>query len=182
MSVFIAYKLTGEKGGEVLAYYGSTSLDLQTRLLTHLSQYKRWKNGKTPYVSSFKIIECENIKIEELGKYNSEEEVRVVEDELIRNNECVNSYCRFLGQIRYKENPKEYFKQYRELNREKIKNDARIRRAELIKEKCPCGGVFNNDNLKRHLQSKRHQAFVATSQMSAGVSPSTIQNSIENMP
>lgn len=59
------YKLRCKNTGQV--YIGSTTTDLDHRLQTHESDYRRYtKNGKYHYVSSFDIIRGSNYTITQL--------------------------------------------------------------------------------------------------------------------
>ena len=88
-------------------YYGSTTQILSIRLATHKADIKK---GKNP--SSKEVLKYQDAKIllVELYPCNSKMELEAKEAEYIRNNECVN-----------KNIPQRTKKEYREENKEKIK-------------------------------------------------------------
>jgi hypothetical protein len=73
-------------------YIGSTVEKLSKRMSKHRSSMKSWKNGKTNYITSYKILEYPTCYIELLETYpcNSKEELCKKEGEYIRDMECVN--------------------------------------------------------------------------------------------
>ena len=77
-----------------LVYYGSTTQTLPQRLAKHLGNYKCYTkdNTKTNYMSSFKILEYEDYKIELVEEYpcNNKHQLLRKEGEYIKENECVN--------------------------------------------------------------------------------------------
>lgn len=77
-----------------LVYYGSTTQTLPQRLAKHLGNYKYYTkdNTKTNYVTSFKILEYEDYKIELVEEYpcNNKHQLLRKEGEYIKENECVN--------------------------------------------------------------------------------------------
>jgi|688.fasta_scaffold387977_2 hypothetical protein len=107
-----------------LVYYGSTIQTLAQRLTDHKKHYNMFKNNNYHYVTSFKILECEDYKMELVEDYpcNNKEQLARKEGEYIRNNECVNR-C-IAGRTKdewYVDNIKK-IKQYNIDNAEKIKN------------------------------------------------------------
>ena len=46
-----------------IQYIGSTIQTLSRRLSRHKSDYKRYKNGKKNYTSSFKLLDCPDYRI-----------------------------------------------------------------------------------------------------------------------
>jgi hypothetical protein len=87
------YKLTDIGYNE--CYYGSTRNILCKRFGSHVSQYRRYKNGKGKYVSSFSLFDkygLENCKIElvELYPCGSRNELEMREGYYISNNKCLN--------------------------------------------------------------------------------------------
>ena len=93
---------------------------MSQRLAQHVCSYKRWLNGKTHFVTSFKIIEQGNYDIVLIEKYpcNSKEELHARESYYSQTIPCVNKIKQQglfmkLGQA-------EYDKKYYEVNKEKI--------------------------------------------------------------
>lgn len=84
------YKLVSKNTDDV--YYGSTTLKLNQRLQSHLSEYKRFTNGINCYMSSFDIIKHNNVDIVLLELYpcNKKRELELRERYYIDNNNCVN--------------------------------------------------------------------------------------------
>ena len=95
-----------------IVYYGSTCENyLSRRLQHHLSDYKRYKNGKKNYTTSYAVLECEDYKIElvEEVSCNNVEQLRERERYYILNNECIN-----------KKVPNRTKKEYYQDNKDKI--------------------------------------------------------------
>jgi hypothetical protein len=82
------YKITG--GG--LTYYGSTKQDLGKRYSCHKAHFKAYKNGKGNFMSSFKVLEQNDARIEAVEHlaYNTKKELLGRERFFIVNNDCVN--------------------------------------------------------------------------------------------
>jgi len=93
-------------------YIGSTTQKyLSQRLSNHISDFNRYKKGKTSYTSSFKLLEYEDATIELIEKIscNDKEELRRREGELIRQYKdiCVNIRIEGRTQQEYYDNNKE---------------------------------------------------------------------------
>ena len=75
-------------------YIGSTKQPLSVRLSKHKYDYKRWKNGRYNYVSSFYLFDKygDNIEIIELEKCEdiTNLELKELEKFYIQDLECVN--------------------------------------------------------------------------------------------
>ena len=97
-----------------LIYIGSTTQTIAQRLAEHLAVYRRYKNNKGYFITSFKILECEDYKIELIENYscNNKEQLHKKEGEYIRSLDCVNK--KIEGRTK-----KEYEKDYKEKNKEK---------------------------------------------------------------
>ena len=107
------YRLDCLTTGKV--YIGSTTKEtLAMRLTEHVSQFKKWIEGKT-VITSFQIIENGNYKISliELYPCDSKDELTARESYYIRTMECVNKVI----PDRTKE---EYNSQYYEKNKDKL--------------------------------------------------------------
>ena len=111
------YKISSPSNN--LVYYGSTAQQyISTRLAAHLRSYKCYLNGKDNYVSSFKVIECEDYKIElvEECPCNNNQQLKARERFYIENNECVNKLIPGRTRQEYRQDnydkESEYNKQY----------------------------------------------------------------------
>jgi hypothetical protein len=178
------YTLRSYQTNEI--YIGSTIDLLPKRLWKHKTDYKCWKNGKKPYITSFELIKYDDYYIEllELFPCNSKAELEKREGHHIRYMECVNKLI--AGRTKkeyYIENKKkvlEYQKDYYEDNKDKIKEQKkeyrienadkikeqmkgyRIENVEKLKEKinCECGAIIRKSDLSRHQKTKKHQNFI----------------------
>lgn len=116
-----------------LVYYGSTTQTLPQRLAKHLGNYKCYTkdNTKTSYMTSYKILEYEDYKIELVEEYpcNNKSQLLKKEGEYIKNNECVNMIIAGRNNkdyyqdniIKIKERKINTSKTYYENNKEEIK-------------------------------------------------------------
>lgn len=149
-----------------LVYIGSTTEPtLAQRLAHHVSDFKKWKNGKHSFISSFPIIENGDYRIILLESCPCEniEELLKKEQEYIDKIKCCNKNNAVTNQTEYnkkyyddnKETLKEYQKHYRETNKELINQ----------KHTCPCGGHFTTSHKERHMKSKKHLSFVQNTEI-----------------
>jgi len=135
------YKIVCNETG--LIYIGSTAQKyLSTRLGEHKKNYKAYLNGNHNYITSFKVLECENYVIILLENYscNDKYSLQGKERHYIETIECVNKvipnrikkeYCLdnqdkiSLYNTNYyqmnKNKLKENIKKYRESNKDKLK-------------------------------------------------------------
>lgn len=115
-------------------YIGSTCQEfISRRLAEHIYSYKKWKNGKNPFISSFSLFEkygIANIRIILLETFpcNSNDELRSREAYHQKQNKCVNKFIAF----RSKEENQEYKKQYSEVHKEDLKQYREEHRDEKI--------------------------------------------------
>ena len=129
-----------------LVYYGSTCTELRKRLCQHKSDTKRKNN------SSKILFEFGKVEIILVEKYPCSDKSELISRErfYIENNKCINKIIpsRTVKEYREdnKEKIKEYSKQYRKNNKEKIKG----------RVECECGSKFMLSNKSRHLKSKKH--------------------------
>ena len=166
---------------EDLIYYGSTIKTLNKRLTKHINDYKN-DRGYT----SKKVIAAGDYKMELIENYpcNSEAELKRREGQFIKNNKCVNEVIAGRTGKEYYQDNKEYFKQYRENNKEHIKEykkeycknnkeliaerDKKYKEAnkeaiaERKKEKvtCECGCIIRRDSLAKHKKSNKHLELI----------------------
>ncbi len=105
-------------------YIGSTINKLKERLIGHKSDYKRWKDGKSRFVSSFEIIKYDDCYIELIKEIVcTKQQLLILEgEEINKYDNCINiniagalindeQYkCKY--NKTYKEQHKEYTKDY----------------------------------------------------------------------
>ena len=116
-----------------LVYYGSTTVRLSKRLYSHKANFKRGDRGDN--VTSCKLFEAGDVEIFLVENYpcNTKEELIARERYYIENNPCVNYVVPGRNMREWyeanKEKKKEYNKQYRENNRDRINELKRLYRA-----------------------------------------------------
>jgi len=135
--------------GGNLTYVGSTIQKLQCRLSKHKDAYKRWKKGKSRYMTSFDVVQHDHkiTLIEEC----TEEARQEREGYWIRTLTCVNKVV-----------VDRTAEQWREQNRNEIN--------EYSKNWCKqpwycevCDKTITRVNKSKHLKSRRHQECVKVS-------------------
>ena len=140
-----------------IVYYGSTAEKyLSRRFHKHLAHYKRYKNGKIGYTTSFDVLECEDYKIELLEEVscNNVEQLRERERYYIENNECVNKNIPNQTQKEWRNNNEDYRKSYEKKWRENNKDHIIDHRKEKVI--CECGCEITRGNLSTHKKSPKH--------------------------
>jgi hypothetical protein len=129
-------------------YIGSTcEPTLARRLANHVQDFKKWKNEKRGFTTSFEIIEGGDYYIEllEICSCTINEELLARERFYIKSNDCVNKYKNLNST---KEDIKEYKKEYRQNNKDKIKE------YESLKGNCPqCNKEILKRCISRHLKN-----------------------------
>ena len=151
-----------------MIYVGSTCKTLQQRLKEHESCYKRFKVGKQHFITSFKILENNDYKIELVEHYscNNKQELNLKEGKIIkqfRNDKLniVNKYVTGRTDAEYYQDNndkiKELHSQYRQNNRNLINENAKQ------KHICLCGGKFSQCHKARHEKTKKHQNYINNS-------------------
>lgn len=182
------YKIESLKGNKV--YIGSTTKKyLSQRMDTHRSDYKRWRNNKKGYVTSYNLFEeygienCEIVLLE-LFPCGSLDELHAREGYYIREIDCVNKIVQGRTRQEYNETNKDKFKKYRTDNKEMIKqrhtkwykdnkelisektkqyresNKSKIQEKTKISFLCECGSCIRVCHKLDHLKTKKHQKFV----------------------
>ena len=175
------YKIVDNTTGNV--YIGHTTKTLLSqRLAKHNSDYNRWKNGKSGYITSFKILENGDYYIDLLEAVNckSKDELKARERFYIENNKCVNKlfpgrtyeeYYAINREIlltkerqRYKLNiEKEHERSKADYQKHKEKRQIyRDAYKEKSKEKynCECGGKYTRNSITKHNKTNLHQDFI----------------------
>jgi len=158
-----------------LVYVGSTTQTLSARKKGHKRDYNCWLEGKTTFVSSFKIIELGDyyIELEEYFTCNSKEELNRREGEIIRQTNCVNKVVPGRTKKEYYEENKDKInkkhKKHYEKNKEKIleknkkyngENREKIAERQKGKITCECGRIVRKYGLPEHKRSKVHQKYI----------------------
>ena len=156
------YKLINTEG--TLCYIGSTTQKLSLRKAHHHGDYRRLKNNKGTYLSSFEIYEDDehDCKIILLEAYpcDSKEELGKRERYYIESTECVNknrpTRTKKEWRIDNKDIIKKYSKEYRSINKE------RIDKRETDYVDCECGSKYPRYRKCRHFRSKKHIKYMSS--------------------
>jgi hypothetical protein len=182
------YKIWSPNGNKI--YIGSTTKELLCQRMTaHRKDYKRWKQDKCSFVSSFLIFEeygLENCFIEllETRECQSKDELRQLEGKYIRELLCVNKNIAGRTLIEWKEEHPDYQQTYRQINKDRLldnkkdyyldnkeailsqrkqyyeDNKAKVLERHLQKFTCECGSVLRVSDKSRHFQSQKHCKFI----------------------
>lgn len=161
------YKITS---GELI-YIGSTcEPTLAKRLAQHMTNYKRWKDGKRGNTTSFQLIDTGNYEITlvELCACGSKDELTARERHWVETTPCVNKIIPGRTPKEYKEHHKEdikeyqknFSKKYRDDNKERIKEQKKKFREdhpEINKEKCKAWYQANKEKKSKANKEKRLQ-------------------------
>jgi hypothetical protein len=137
-------------------YIGSTTIALSQRLAQHVSTYKSYLNGKSVYVTSFKIIANGNydIVLIELFPCNGKEELHSRESDYCQSITCVN---KIKNQGLYNALCKmEYIKQYREQHKNQHKQYY-IDNNEHLKEYSKQYTLNHKDQIKLYREEHKEQ-------------------------
>ena len=183
------YKIYCNITGE--CYYGSTEQTLSRRLSKHKQNYKRWKEGKSKYVYSFKIIERGNytISLMEEGEFENKDYMKARERYYIEKLECVNKNVpnrtkkehyqankeRILEKVkeyqqankeRIAEQSKEHYQVNKPIKLEQVKDYQKANRERILEQKkqkytCECGNVYTYSNKATHFKTKKHADYLA---------------------
>ena len=167
-------------------YIGSTTQTPSMRMCGHRASYKRWKNKKTNYVTSYEILKYNDNYIEILVEvdFTTNLELKKLEGENIRKHDCVNKCIAGRTQIEYKSEHKiqveeyqaeyradhkkqsaEYYQDHKEHHAELVainyqNNKKKILEKNAIIYTCTCGSVLCMGAKSKHEKTKKHQAFI----------------------
>jgi hypothetical protein len=177
------YKIVCNTTG--LTYYGSTTrARLASRITSHRSNFKQYKEGKS-YISSFEVLKNGNYDYSLVENYpcNSKDELHSRERFWIVNNACVNKVipkrtkneyrkdnyilminCERKSREKNKEIIRVRQREFESRNRDKLNARKRERRSQREQIHCECGGKHKSHNKSVHVKSKRHQQFIQTQQ------------------
>ena len=148
------YKICSNNPDITEVYYGSTIQQLCSRMSSHRADYKRWNTGKSYMKSTihyyFKQYGIEQFHIELVENYSCENKEQLLshENKFIRGYECCNKFASF----QTTEERKEYHKQYREDNKDKI-----------------------NESLKQYYQDNKEKIKEKTKQYSENNKEKTVE-------
>ena len=134
-------------------YIGSTDKPLKERLEQHKRDYKKWKNNKFNYISSFEIVKYSSAKIElvDVVLYRTRDELLNTERiYMLAFSPVANQRM----PTRTKEEKRVYQKKYREENKEHIKT--LMESYKNMSEKCECGEIVPYFSVWYHQKSKKH--------------------------
>ena len=157
-------------------YIGSTTRSLCKRMVKHRCDAKQ-RPHISPFYTYMNENGIENFYIELVEEYKCEniEQLRKREGEITREIGTLNQRIEGKTQTEYKE----YRKQWKQINRDKINehNEQRRERRKANPEKaredylrwkdwkqtkveCDCGGVYRKSDRSKHFKSKLHQNFI----------------------
>ena len=143
-------------------YIGSTIQPLARRMGNHRKEYKHWLNNNWTYITSFDLLKYEDCYIELLEDYpcQTRNQLDRCEGEYIRRMKCVNKRVAGRTTKEYrednKEKIKEYAKNYREDNKEKIKEYFQNNKEKLLeyRKKYSKEWYINNKDKRKQYYKK----------------------------
>lgn len=143
-----------------LVYYGSTCETLSQRLASHRCKYKTYMNTNKNYITAYKVLECEDYKIELIEDYpcNNKQQLCKKEGEYIENNECVNQAVAGRTKAERKEHDKEVEKIYREKNKEHYTELRKERRVQHLEEEKEYAKKYHEEH-KEELRAKMRERY-----------------------
>ena len=168
-----------------LIYVGSTTQTLAKRLGGHRASFRYWKAGKGHYRTSHDVLEVGDEYIELVESYPCENKMLLTrrEGEVMREMECVNKRIEGRTKKEWREEHKEYLREWQKKNFEDNK-EARIKsnrdyycdnKERISKRKkayydkhrewlaqkieCDCGAVISRNGKAGHVHTKKHQAW-----------------------
>jgi len=168
-------------------YIGSTFKTLCIRFSNHKSKFKRYLNGKCPFVSSFDIVKFNDADIHLIKEVEVKDknELRQIEDDFITiyndlgfniinirrafttQNEKKEYFKQYYKQYceQHKEQHKEYYEQHKEEQKEQNKEYYEQHKEEInMKRKqkfnCACGGKFTKASASTHTRSVKHITYI----------------------
>ena len=156
------YRLVSPSGKQ---YVGSTTQPLSKRLHAHKYDYKRWKSGKTHYVTSFELFESEKVEVILIEDFpcDRKEQLHARERYYVEQLDCVNKcvptrtkkeWDRENGKA-YREKTKDHKNKYNHFYYNKNKGKL------LDKVLCECGSEVAVCCLVRHNKSNKHRDFIS---------------------
>ena len=168
------YKITG--GG--LTYIGSTTISCSRRFAHHKGDYKRFKQGKRCYLSSFKLLDFDDCVITLIEDYpcQRKEQLLMRERFWMEHTECVNIKRPIINCLERIENKQNYYVNHKneilengkmnyKNNKEKI-NERHNNHYQLTKDVlnaktlCCCGSSYSKTHRERHFRTTKHQDYL----------------------
>jgi hypothetical protein len=130
-------------------YFGATCRNIDVRYKEHIKKYLAYKGGRPQYkfVSSYTLFEkygienCRIVVMEEVV-YEDVMQVRMLENNYIVNNLCVNQRDSVMDLQKRKAKKKIYFKEWKR-----------------IKHQCDCGGCYTNKRKVEHMNTNKHRKY-----------------------
>lgn len=159
------YKITGTD--DSMVYIGSTIRTLGQRFKNHLSDYRRWKNGKYHNITAFELFEkfgVENCNMVLVEKFpcNDKESLERREGHHIKiTNGCVNIMVAGRSRKEYADDNKDsitnYQKTYYETNGEKIRENGIANYKKNQKQKLEYAKRYKEENKEKIQKIKTEQ-------------------------
>jgi hypothetical protein len=147
-------------------YIGSTCQTLPRRKAKHKNDYKRYKEGKCNYMTSYELLKLGDIDIILIENYCclSKKELLERERHFIENSKnCINEVI----PIRTDEEKKEYYNNYKEINKDRInkrQNQYTEEHKEIIKDYQAVYREINKDSInerqKKYNKAKKEEISI----------------------
>ena len=146
--------------GHSKCYIGSTTKKyVSQRMVQHVSEYNRWRNGKTfKKLSSFELFEqfgvnnCSIVLIENISA-SSKNELQAREQAQIDKHDCVNKVRAFLSEDQRKHLHRNDSVRFR------LKHKESITARRSCKVACICGKHISKWNIAAHRKKCKDYAF-----------------------
>ena len=164
------YKITSPHCNKF--YIGSTTMTLKRRLSNHKAKYNIYiKKGIGSCMASFEIVKFDDCIIELIKDVKCEnrqellriegEYIKEYHDKILNKNVAGRTIKEYYKEYREtnKDIFKEYYKEYRETNKDIIKEHREANNEKII---CLCGGKYVLYNKSAHNKTKKHQLFIST--------------------
>lgn len=145
------YKIINYENSDI--YIGSTIETLSCRMAKHRADFKRYVEGNSNYITSFKVLEMPSATIVLIENFpcNSKEELLSREKFYILSSNCVNK----VNPIRTEEELLNYQNEYKTLNRGKIL-EYKINYRETNKQKIlESAATYRKNNADKIKTSKK---------------------------
>ena len=133
------YKIVDNTTG--LIYVGSTTKELNTRLIQHKCAYKRYLAGKYNFVTSFEIIKNGDYDIKLIKSYDFEDNIDLLAKEKywMKKLVCVNKNVPGRTKAEYNQD-----------------NKVELYAKQNVVCICACGCTYTKTNKLQHQKSQKH--------------------------